>query len=107
MWSAVTRRDGAAFAHNAAGFVQEHRRNALRWDLAAIARGLRGTVPLYVAGSAEDPYEHRQIAAARQRVPEAEVIGFPGGHLVTSEHPDLLADAIRDIAIRHGVRALS
>jgi pimeloyl-ACP methyl ester carboxylesterase len=36
-------------------------------------------------------------------VPEAEVLTFPGGHLTTSEHPDLLAAAIRDIAARHGV----
>ena len=54
-------------------------------------------------GSDEDPYEHRQIAATRERVPRAEVLTFPGGHLTTSEHPDLLAAAIRDIAARHGV----
>jgi len=52
--SAIIRRNGAAFLHNAAGFVGEHR---------------------------------------------------PGGHLTTSEHPDLLAAAIRDIAARHGVGA--
>jgi pimeloyl-ACP methyl ester carboxylesterase len=103
VWSAITRRDGAAFAHNAAGFVAEHRRHAQRWDLAAIARDLDGTVALYVGGSEEDPYEHRQIPATRQRVPEAEILTFPGGHLTTSEHPDLLAAAIRDIAARHGV----
>ena len=103
MWSAVTRRDGAAFLHNAAGFVGEHRRHAQRWDLAAIARDLDGTVGLYVGGSDEDPYEHRQIPATRERVPQAEVLTFPGGHLTTSEHPDLLAAAIRDIAVRHGV----
>ena len=103
LWSAITRRDGAAFAHNAAGFVAEHRRHADRWDLAAIARELGGTVALYVGGSDEDPYEHRQIPAARERVPQAEVLTFPGGHLTTSEHPDLLAGAIRDIAARHGV----
>ena len=45
----------------------------------------------------------RQIAATRERVPQAEVLTFPGGHLTTSEHPDLLAAAIRDIAARHGV----
>jgi pimeloyl-ACP methyl ester carboxylesterase len=101
--SAITRRDGAAFAHNAAGFVSEHRRHAQRWDLAAIARDLGGTVALYVGGSDEDPYEHRQIPATRERVPQAEVLTFPGGHLTTSEHPDLLAAAIRDIAARHGV----
>ena len=103
LWSAITRRDGAAFAHNAAGFVGEHRRHAERWDLAAIARDLDGAVGLYVGGSDEDPYEHRQVQAARQRVPGAEILTFPGGHLTTSEHPDLLAAAIRDIAARHGV----
>jgi pimeloyl-ACP methyl ester carboxylesterase len=101
--SAITRRDGAAFLHHAAGFVSEHRRHAQRWDLASIARDLDGTVAFYIAGSEEDPYEHRQIPATRQRVPQAEVLTFPGGHLTTSEHPDLLAAAIRDIATRDGV----
>jgi pimeloyl-ACP methyl ester carboxylesterase len=105
LWSAIIRRDGAAFAHNAAGFVGEHRRNAQRWDLAAIARELGGTVALYVGGSDEDAYEHRQIPATGERVPEAKVLTFPGGHLTTSEHPDLLAAAIREIAARHGVGA--
>jgi pimeloyl-ACP methyl ester carboxylesterase len=103
LWSAITRRDGAAFLHNAAGFVSEHRRQARRWDLAAIARELDGSVAVYVGGSDEDPYEHRQIAAARERVPQAEILTFPGGHLTTSEHPDLLAAAIREITARHGV----
>jgi pimeloyl-ACP methyl ester carboxylesterase len=103
MWSAITRRNGAPFAHNAAGFVAEHRRHADRWDLAAIARDLSGTVALYIGGSDQDPYEHRQIQATRERVPQAEILTFPGGHLTTSEHPDLLAAAIRGIAARHGV----
>ena len=102
LWSAITRRDGAAFLHNAAGFVGEHRRHAQRWDLAAIARELDGTVALYVGGSDEDPYEHRQIPATRERVPQAGVLTFPGGHLTTSEHPGLLAAAIRGVAERHG-----
>jgi pimeloyl-ACP methyl ester carboxylesterase len=100
---AITRRDGAAFLHNAAGFVSEHRRLAQRWDLAAIARNLDGTVALYVGGSDEDAYEHRQFQATRERVPQAEMLTFPGGHLTTSEHPDLLAAANRDIAECHGV----
>jgi pimeloyl-ACP methyl ester carboxylesterase len=103
LWSAITRRGGAAFLHNAAGFVKEHRRHARRWDLAAIARELDGALAIYVGGSEEDPYEHRQIPAARQRVPQAEILTFPGGHLTTGEHPDLLAAAIREIAARHGV----
>jgi pimeloyl-ACP methyl ester carboxylesterase len=104
MWSAVTRRDGAAFMHNAAGFVAEHRRNAQRWDFAAIARTLGDTIPFYIGGSEEDPYEHRQITATRERVPQAEILTFPGGHLTTSEHPGLLATAIRRVADRHGVK---
>ena len=36
---------------------------------------------------------------------EEEAAALPGGHLTTSEHPDLLAAAIRDIAERHGVGA--
>jgi pimeloyl-ACP methyl ester carboxylesterase len=100
---AITRRDGAAFLHNAAGFVGEHRRLAHRWDLAAIARDLGGAVALYVGGSDEDAYEHRQLQATRERVPQAETLNFPGGHLTTSEHPDMLAAAIRHIAERHGL----
>ena len=46
----------------------------------------------------------RQIAVPPvKRVPQAEVLTFSGGHLTASEHPDLLAVAIRDIAARHGV----
>ncbi|HEX5116256.1 MAG TPA: alpha/beta hydrolase [Pseudonocardiaceae bacterium] len=101
--SAVLRRDGAAFLHHAAGFTVEHRQHARRWDLAAIARELDGTVAIQVGGSDQDPYEHRQIRATRERVPEAEILTFPGGHLTTAEHPDLLAEAISDIAARHGV----
>jgi pimeloyl-ACP methyl ester carboxylesterase len=101
--SAITRRDGAAFLHRAAGFTAEHRRHARRWDLAAIAGDLGGTVALYVGGSDEDPYEHRQVQATRERVPQARILAFPGGHLTTSEHPDLLAAAIRGVADRHGV----
>jgi pimeloyl-ACP methyl ester carboxylesterase len=102
---AIRRRGGAAFMHRAAGFVHEHRRNAERWDLAAIARELRGTVAFHVAGSHEDPFEPRQIVAARERLARlgVEIQWFPGGHLTTSEHPDLLADAIRGLARADGV----
>jgi pimeloyl-ACP methyl ester carboxylesterase len=102
---AIRRRGGAAFMHRAAGFVDEHRRNAERWDLAAIARELRDTVALHIAGSEEDPFEHRQVTAARERLAPlgVDVQSFPDGHLTTSEHPDLLADAIRGLARIHGV----
>jgi ABC-2 type transport system permease protein len=55
--------------------VEEHRRHAQRWDLAAVASDLDGTVAFYVGGSEEDPYEHRQIPATRERVAPGFVIG--------------------------------
>jgi pimeloyl-ACP methyl ester carboxylesterase len=102
---AIRRRGGAAFMHRAAGFVAEHRRNATRWDLAAIARELRDTVAFHVAGSEQDPFERRQIVAARERTAPfgVDIQWFPGGHLTTAEHPQLLADAIRGLARAHGV----
>ena len=102
---AIRRRGGAAFMHRAAGFVAEHRRNAERWDLAEIVRELRDTVAFHVAGSEEDAFEPRQITAARQRLGPfgVDIQWFPGGHLTTFEHPELLADAIRGLARAHGV----
>ena len=102
---AIRRRRGAAFMHRAAGFVDEHRRNAARWDLAAIARELEDTVAFHVAGSEEDPFEPRQMIAARQRLAPfgVDIQWFPGGHLTTFEHPELLADAIRGLARAHDV----
>jgi pimeloyl-ACP methyl ester carboxylesterase len=103
--NAVLRRDGAAFLHRGAGFVDEHRRNAERWDLAAIVRELGDTVAFHVAGSEEDPFEPRQMVAARERLAQfgVDIRALPGGHLTTSEHPRLLADAIRELAAAHGV----
>jgi pimeloyl-ACP methyl ester carboxylesterase len=102
---AIRRRGGAAFLHRAAGFVGEHRRNAERWDLAAVVRELGNAVTFHVAGSAEDPFEPGQIDAARRRLGPfgVDIQWFPGGHLTTSEHPRLLADAIRRLARADGV----
>lgn len=102
---AILRRNGAAFMHRAAGFVAEHRRNAERWDLAAIVRELGSTVAFHIAGSEEDPFEFRQIVAARERLAPfgVDIRTFPGGHLTTFEHPRLLADAVRELADANGV----
>jgi pimeloyl-ACP methyl ester carboxylesterase len=98
--SAITRRNGAAFMARGAGFVDEHRRHRERWDLERLYLALRETVDFHIAGSVEDPFEPRQIVAARERLGGygVDVRLFPGGHLTTSEHPELLAGAIRDLA---------
>jgi pimeloyl-ACP methyl ester carboxylesterase len=102
---AMSRRNGAIFLHSGAGFVDEHRRNAARWDLAALVRELHGSVAFHVAGSEEDPFEPRQIVAARKRLAPfgVDIRMFPGGHLTTAEHPRLLAETIRELADMHGV----
>jgi pimeloyl-ACP methyl ester carboxylesterase len=99
-YSAIARRDGAGFMHRAAGSVDEHRANAERWDLARLYLALRHSVRFHIAGSVEDPYEPRQIVAARERLGAygLDVRQFPGGHMTTSEHPDLLTQAIRELA---------
>jgi pimeloyl-ACP methyl ester carboxylesterase len=102
---AMSRRNGAIFLHRGAGFVDEHRRNAARWDLAALVRELHDSVAFHIAGSEEDPFEPRQIVAARKRLAPfgVDIRMFPGGHLTTAEHPRLLAEAIRELADMHGV----
>jgi hypothetical protein len=101
---AILRRDGAAFLHRAAGFVDApSQRHALG------SRGdrprLGDTVAFHIAGSEEDPFEPRQIVAARERLAPfgVEIRTLPGGHLTSSEHPRLLADVIRELADAHGV----
>ncbi|HEU4782852.1 MAG TPA: alpha/beta hydrolase [Ktedonobacterales bacterium] len=101
LYDAITRRDGAAFLHLAAGFVSEHKAHALRWDFARLYHGLRESVSFCVAGSEEDPYEPKQIVAARARLggDGLDIRMLPGGHFTTAEHPDLLAALIRERAV--------
>jgi pimeloyl-ACP methyl ester carboxylesterase len=63
-----------------------------------------GTVAFHVAGSEEDPFEPRQIIAARERLAPfgVDIRTLPGGHLTTFEHPELLAAAIRQLADAKG-----
>jgi pimeloyl-ACP methyl ester carboxylesterase len=99
LYSAITRRAGAAFLHRAAGFVEEHKANADRWDLRRLYLPVRDSTIFVVAGSEADPYEHKQIVAARARLGSQglRVRMFPGGHMTTSEHPDLLAEEIVEV----------
>ena len=99
MSDAITRRHGARFAHRAAGFVDEHQRNKDRWDLERLYLLTRDSVRYCIAGSEQDPFEPKQITATTARLGRygIDVRMFPGGHLTTSEHPDLLAAAISEL----------
>lgn len=101
LYDAITRRDGAAFLHLAAGFVAEHKAHATRWDFARLYRALHDSVSFCIAGSEEDPYEPKQIVAARARLGAAglDIRLLPGGHFTTAEHPNLLAALIHERAL--------
>jgi pimeloyl-ACP methyl ester carboxylesterase len=101
VYDAIARRDGAAFLHLAAGFVDEHKAHARRWDLARLYHAMRDSVTFCSVGSEEDPYEPKQLVAARARLGAAGLAMrmLPGGHFTTAEHPDLLAALIRERAL--------
>jgi pimeloyl-ACP methyl ester carboxylesterase len=97
---AISRRDGVRVLPATAGYVDEHREHAGRWDLARIAAELRGAVRFHVVGSSEDRFEARQLRLARERLGEAvECTELPGGHLATAEQPRRLADLIEGLSV--------
>lgn len=96
LFDAIGRRNGMAFLNNAAHFVDEHKVNAKRWDFGRIYLTMQDTVSFHIAGSLEDPFEPRQIVKAEERLGNygLDIKTLPGGHLTTSEHPDLIVQLI-------------
>lgn len=93
---AVGRRGGAVFMSNAAGFVDEHKKNANRWDFKRIFDATYPNIRYIVAGSEKDKFEYKQVEKAKEELMYRglEVVMFPGGHMTTSEYPDLIAKTI-------------
>jgi len=94
--SILNRQDGLFFLAAAAGFVEDHKAEGNRLDFGHLFETYRGQFPLLVGGSDEDPFEHRQVDLAQERLGK---LGFrierlPGGHLTTSEQPEALAALI-------------
>jgi len=98
-YEAITRRNGAAFMSNGAGFVDEHKANADRWDLRRVFLASHESVSFHLVGSEGDPFEPNQIVKARERLGEygLDIRVLPGGHLTTSEHPGALAKIIQEL----------
>jgi hypothetical protein len=97
-YRAISRRDGVRVLPATAGYVDEHREQAARWDLARIAAELGEAVRLHVVGCSDDRFEARQLRLARERLGHAlESTELPGGHLATAEQPRRLADLIEDL----------
>ncbi len=101
LYDAIARRNGAALMSNAAGFVDEHQQNAERWDLRRIFLASRGAISFRVLGSEGDVFEPKQIEKARERLGDQglEIQVLPGGHMTTSEHPELLAKIITEVRL--------
>jgi len=99
LYEAISRRNGAAFMSNGAGFVDEHKANADRWDLRRVFLASRESVSFHIVGSEGDPFEPNQIVKARERLGEygIDIRVLPGGHLTTSEYPELLAQIIQEL----------
>ena len=102
-WFAVmNRRDGMHVLHADSRFVTDHRAQGERLDFARLYRAYRHQIAFTVTGARGDVLEGRQTIAARDRLqPEGlDVRLHPGGHLTTHEHPELLADVIRELTAR-------
>ncbi len=99
LYEAISRRNGAAFMSNGAGFVDEHKANADRWDLRRVFLASRESVSFHIVGSDGDPFEPNQIVKARERLGEygLDIRVLPGGHLTTAEHPEQLAQIIQEL----------
>jgi pimeloyl-ACP methyl ester carboxylesterase len=96
LYEAVNRHDGGFYLAAAAGFVADHKAQRDRLDFGRLFNAYRDDVPFLVGGSDEDPFEHRQVGLAQQRLGELglQIARLPGGHLTTSEQPEALAALI-------------
>jgi pimeloyl-ACP methyl ester carboxylesterase len=93
---AMDRHDGLFYLAAAAGFVADHKAQGDRLDFAPLFGAYRDQFPFLVGGSDEDPFEHRQIDLAQERLGKLglQIARLPGGHLTTNEQPEALARLI-------------
>ncbi len=94
--SALDRHDGSFFTGAGAGFVADHKAQGDRLDFGRVFMAYRDHFPFLVGGSAEDPFEHRQVDLAQERLGTKglQIERLPGGHLTTNEQPGALAALI-------------
>jgi pimeloyl-ACP methyl ester carboxylesterase len=94
--SAMDRNDGLFYLAAAAGFVADHKAQGDRLDFGRLFKVYRDQFPFLVGGSDEDPFEHRQVDLAQERLGKLglQIERLPGGHLTTNEQPEALAALI-------------
>jgi pimeloyl-ACP methyl ester carboxylesterase len=91
--SVLERHDGSFYLAAAAGFEADHQAQGDRLDFGRIFQAYRAEFPFLVGGSDEDPFEHRQVDLAQERLGNLglQIERLPGGHLTTNEQPEALA----------------
>jgi pimeloyl-ACP methyl ester carboxylesterase len=99
LYSAMDRHDGLFYLAAAAGFVVDHKAQGDRLDFGRIFKTYRDQFPFLVGGSDEDPFEHRQVDLAQERLGKLglRIEHLPGGHLTTNERPEALAALIQNV----------
>jgi hypothetical protein len=92
----MSRRDGLFYLAAAAGFVADHKAQGDRLDFGRLFKAYRDQFPFLIGGSAEDPFEHRQIDLVEERLGKLglQIEQLAGGHLTTNEQPEALAALI-------------
>ena len=98
--NAMDGHDGLFYLAAAASFVADHKAQGDRLDFGDLFRAYRDRFPFLVGGSDEDPFEHRQIDLAQERLGKfgLRIERLPGGHLTTHEQPEALAALITKFA---------
>jgi pimeloyl-ACP methyl ester carboxylesterase len=96
LYRALDRHDGLFYLAAAAGFVADHKAKGERLDFGRLFTAHRDQFPFLVGGSDEDPFEHRQVVLAEERLGKLglQIERLPGGHLTTHEQPEALAALI-------------
>ncbi|HLW48137.1 MAG TPA: alpha/beta hydrolase [bacterium] len=96
LYNAMNRHDGLFYLARAAGFAADHKAQGDRLDFGRLFTAYRGQFPFLVGGSDDDPFEHRQVDLAQERLGKLgpQIERLPGGHLTTHEQPEALATLI-------------
>jgi pimeloyl-ACP methyl ester carboxylesterase len=94
--SAMDRHDGLFYLAAGASFVADHKAQGDRLNFGDLYKAYRDQFPFLVGGSDEDPFEHRQVDLAQERLGNfgLKIERLPGGHLTTNEQPEALAALI-------------
>ncbi|HTA44391.1 MAG TPA: alpha/beta hydrolase [Bryobacteraceae bacterium] len=96
LYNAMDRHDGLFYLAAGAGFVADHKAQGDRLDFGHLFKAYRHQFPFLVGGSDEDPFEHRQVDLAQERLGKLglQIERLPGGHLTTNEQPKALASLL-------------